>query len=482
MIKFYEYLRKFKLDNLIYVFSNTSRLMFNEEKFFDQLHFSNSIGSFNIDRGQITVTAWSLNDIVYHAVMSTNDYRGKSVTNSDFLNICNAFNEYSNQFTKEKYSNISNVQILYGLSQKQFWLQRKHQILAQMNRNIELLGYIPTQIASTIPIEKIIYNKLGISFIEFNKILFLLYARGSESIDFTNISVDTNLTTLDSCYTKENIERVINYLTVDYTTIQNSPLKENVSCTRPFIKTSTGKVYIINQFFLAKKVADGAYWLIRDYYKQINSNEFNIQFGEYFEKYLENVFKHYLNEKYFKRLKRSDKEKTADWVITTTNYVVIIEQKTSLASLTTKLEYPSEEQLDNYLEHFVKAFIQLDETEKRLYKSEQRTVIKVALHYETLYIKSLLRDRVLDLCNGKIYSHNNYFLVGISEIESLIHLLSLNEKEYENVLYDFINIQSNASLGEGKDLEHVLMKHNVLKYDYVFNVINHFDSFFSKEF
>jgi hypothetical protein len=478
--EFKRFLSKFRLEDLIFLCSETTREMFNKDEFYNNFPAYNTSGRYIIPVGNTIVSAWGLVDIVYYAINSTNDYRGRSPNINDLIHISNQYNVFSNLIAKEKIKDMTTVEILYGLSQKQFWFQKKDQLTEQFNRNIELLLYIPKKITTKISVDDIVYSELGLTAYELAKILALLFGRGTETVDFTSVKVDSTLTEYDKCFTCENIKRVINYYTTDYENVQSSPLKENIFLTKPFIRTKSGKVFSVNQFYLAKKFEDGVYWVIRDFYMKQKSNQFVNEFGTYFEIYFEDLLKHYLIEKYYSRLKDDGKDKTADWIITTANYIVIIEQKSSLASLNTKREYTEVKLLNSFLQKFTEAFLQLNDTEKKIFNGvANKEILKFALHYETLHVQSMLKDNILKMCEDKISNKDNYFLVSISEMEKLIYALSTSEEKYENILADFV-IRQNASPGQGRELTYSLEKFNFHKNDYLINVNNHFENLFNK--
>jgi hypothetical protein len=353
-------------------------------------------------------------------------------------------------------------------------------IINQINRNIELLKYIPREINSAIPIDEIIIEKVGVTFDEVVKILLLLFGRCSENIDFTILTVDNSLQKLDSCFTQDNIKKVVDFFTANYDDIRNSTLKENFFYTKPFIRTQTDRILAINHFIVSKKCADGVYWIIRNYYEEQSKQDFTNEFGKYFQKYFGDILQHYLKAGDFERLKEDKKEKMADWAIYTTNYIVILEQKSSLASLTTKREYPDKDSLERFFSNFVKAFLQLDNTERMIQEIiHGRKVVKIALHYEDVFLQSLIKEDILKNYNSELTNTNNFFIAGIDDLEKLINVLSNNEVEYEMILEDLI-LAENASPGEGRELEYILEKHEIHQNDYISNVKNHLESIFSQ--
>ncbi len=479
MNKLQSYLCQYRLDYLITMMSNISKELYNKDDFREYIGLYEDRGSFRFKVHTTLLTAWGVTDIIYHAIINGNDAKGRIPDKYDKGWIFDVYAGFTNSQAKLYVNERGKTDLFYGLSQKQFWYQRKLMIIEQINRNIELLKYIPTQINSPIPIEEIILEKVGVSLDAVIKILIMLYGRCSESIDFSKIIVDDSLLKLDDCFTLENIQRVVEYFTADYNTIKNSPLEENFFYTKPFIRTDSGKIIAVNHFIVSRKCADAVYWIIRNHFEDIRSQDFTNEFGRYFEKYFGDMLNHYLIPGMYERLQEDEREKMADWAIYTTNYVVIIEQKSSLASLTTKREYPQEDSLERFFNNFVKAFKQLDSTEKKIQdRIQEREVVKIALHYEDLYIQSLIKEDILSSKN-ELTNTKNFFFAGIADLEKLIYVLSNNEDEYESIIKDLI-LAENASPGEGRELEHMLEKHGIHQNNYITHVKNHLEVIFNQ--
>lgn len=480
MNKLQIYLSQYKLDSLISTISNISKDMFNEDKFWEYQPFYKDRGLYLLKVGNILKTSWGTTDIIYNAVMSGNDFEGREPKKDDIQNIFNEYSGHQNIEAIEKAKEIGKTELFYGLSQKQFWYQNRHMITEQVSRNIELLKYIPEQIHSQIPIEQIIYAKLGLSHLEFIKIILLLFGKSMEGIDFINLTVDKSLLKLDKCFTEDNILKVIDYFSTDYKTIKDSPLKENFLHTKPFIKTQLGRIIAIDPYIVSKKCADGIYWVVRKCYEEQQKQDFTNEFGKYFEKYFENLLQYYLDKKHFERLQEDEREKMADWVIFSRTYILLVEQKSSLASIITKTEYPDSKLLKRYFDNFVKAFHQLDKTEIRFEAKKQgRTIVKIALHYENLYTQSFIRENILLEHREELSNIENFFIIGISEMEKLVSVLSKDEQKYERIIQDLILAQV-APESEGRELEYILQKHNIQENDYIENVKNHLDSIFNE--
>src|SRR5699024_6938675 len=94
---------------------------------------------------------------------------------------------------------------------------------------------------------------------------------------------------------------------------------------------------------------DASYWIVRNYYGQIGSQDFTNAFGVFYEKYLQDIFEYYLDSSKFEKLQEDNKSAMCDWKIETDKYIILIEQKSAIASIFTKNIYPNISQVRSYL-------------------------------------------------------------------------------------------------------------------------------------
>lgn len=67
--------------------------------------------------------------------------------------------------------------------------------------------------------------------------------------------------------TKNNIERIIDYYSVTYEQVRKSPLGKQIFYSKPFVITQKKREKLAVSIYLVQMMlADGLYWLIRDYY------------------------------------------------------------------------------------------------------------------------------------------------------------------------------------------------------------------------
>ena len=246
------------------------------------------------------------------------------------------------------------TKMFIGLSQEQFWYQdiiNFKFVANNLLRQIKLLIDIPKEINSSIEPENIFHTEIGIKLKSFIKILLVLVNFGFKDIKLPCIQVNNDLIKIDEDLSADNFNQIIELYTGDYSYYWNSTVQHFSLFIKPIIRTKrTNELIISNIFLLIRKIYDGAFWILRDIFfnKQNGSREFTSEYGRYYEKYIENLLNFYLKKDQFERIEEVENNKRADWIIYTQEYILLIEQKSSLMSIMLKKEYPDLEQIDNY--------------------------------------------------------------------------------------------------------------------------------------
>lgn len=477
-------LKKYKLDNLLLLIGETSRKMLIQNSSLKKVPWIRFFGRIK-QAGTMLVTSWELTDISYYAICNSNDYKSKIATEQDLLFIINNYKKYDNDLSGQKLKEVDKEDtvlfITFGLSQKQFWYQNIKEVITQFNRNVELLQIIPRYLNSTIDADRILKEELGVNAEEFNQLLLILYGIGFQQTDISKININKSITEKVPACNVENMSKIIKLYSAKYNEFRDSELKENHIFTKPIVETDSKRMIIVDHYILARLLSDGLYWAIRNYYYVRKSQEFTNEFGRFFERYLEEIFKNYLDCKKFKRLEdKGKKRKIADWILETNSYVIIIEQKSAIASLKLKTIYPDVNGIKHYLEKLSEAFEQLNETEKTFkLASSSKKVIKFIVHYELLYVQEILMEKMLKQKNKEPNSEPNTFLVSISELEVLIYLLGSNEKTFNEIMDKKLKLEYESSLN-GRGFEMILKKHGLYNNDYLEKQKNHFNNMVNK--
>src|SRR5664280_1733829 len=339
--------------------------------------------------GNVTVTAWNLSDLAYLAIQESSDFQAIEPSVHDLVALCNLFLAWDEQRSREEFAELSNDEFLIkfavGFSQKQFWYQEIHRLRHEFNRQVELLEVIPAEIGSSAILNEACVAATGFDVRTFRTILFGVYAVAGTQTDIARItSDDGGANKLHPALTAKNVHIVANLYASDYTEVRKSPLAENHFYVKPVIQTSSNRLYALNTYFFAKKVADGPFWAIREHYRVAGSQAFVSAFGGYFEYYVEKLLRHCLHQDRFARVQKPRRGTYADWFLYTSKYRIIVELKSSLAALMIRRLYPDIQAIRNYLDKFQEGILQLDSTEQA-YPDPSRTTIKLLVHYETLY-------------------------------------------------------------------------------------------------
>lgn len=242
--------------------------------------------------------------------------------------------------------------------------------------------------------------------------------------------------------------------------IRNHPLRRQVLYTKPIIKMDN--YYIAtNPFLLLALFANSNYWVLRNKYYSIKSQNFVNAFGVYFEKYVEEILLNCLNENEYIKIPESNKEKRSDWKLNLQGFNFLVEQKSTLPVLGIKQNQPDIQAMKKHiLKAWGEAVEQLSETEK-YYKLK---FIKIILVYDE-YFKS---EALVELFKLRMDLHNdgNYWLLNIREFEILMMLYHDNKELFKAVINEKMESESTFSL-DGRELSFFLDKHNITHNDYL---------------
>lgn len=440
-------LKKYKLDDLLVLLAKKSQEMYKQGVAIEKVVWRHPIGGLVQKESQL-MPVWGLAELSYRAIKNSNDYRPRNPTLQDIYKFNNLLakvtDEAARRESKDRSPDESKIDIFLGLSQTQFWWQdlvRTKVIFYNFLRYYLLLKKMPKYFTEFTHPNKDLLDITGFEIKDFSKLLCAGYAWL-----YTN-SPEINLDRMDKSVTKEypiitpeNLLKCLEFFVGDYEYYRRKDHPYNPLFFKPIIKTQTNRLIISNAFIWVRKFYEGIYWIIRDKYLRSASRTFTAAFGHYYEKYIEELLKHYLTPEKFQRIKEKGK---ADWLIYTGKYLLIVEQKSSLMSVSLKTEYPSPAKLDEYLEIFKKACIQLKNTSDALRKS-QSTVIKLILHFERLHFKeSFLKKKLEELCKDYMDNLRKYYLVDTDEFEQLIQTLSENIDSFNKIVEAKINYEEN---------------------------------------
>jgi len=460
------YLRKYKLDEVLYQLAEVSQAMLREAKAIRQVKWNRRVGGL-AETKTLHMPAFALADIAYRAIKHSNDHRQKIPNYQDICWFSNLLAKATDVRAVEENQNRdiekSKRDIFLGLSQTQFWYQDivSHQKKLYYNflRYYLLLTEIANEFTLVNPDEDL-RAITGFGIEDFSKLLFAIYAwiRTENKPELTPgvMTIDRTLTDSNPILTQENILRCAEFFTGDYQYYRQTGYPNNPLFFKPIVRTQSGRLIIANAFVWCRKFYEGVYWLLRDKYFQEDSTDFTTAFGEYYEKYVEKMLDYYLEPGSFRRI---EEEGRADWLIYTDKYLIIVEQKSSLMSIALKKKYPSGEQFDEYLKILKKGCHQLNETENYI-DAEGRTKIKIILTFEKLYfIDAYVKPKIDELYSSEIASLERCYFADTEDFEQLIQVIPDDIDAFNKIIETKIEYENNPPApAEGRDLKDVISK------------------------
>ena len=234
----------------------------------------------------------------------------------------------------------------------------------------------------------------------------------------------------NSILTKKNLERVISYYSVTYEQVRNSSLRKQIFYNKPFVITQKTKETIAVSFYLVQMmIADGLYWLIRDYYHNNHwGTKFIIAFGEMFEDYFEELAGLYLPKNSWHKIPE-ERKKSADYYVEVDEAVFLFELKSGLLGLGAKQQVPDVGQIDIFYNRNIKeAYEQLKASEQE-YKGE-KPVIKVFLLYESMTNTQMIVGSLPEIFE----QDPRCYIMTIDDLEMLLATYKKDKSRFDDVV------------------------------------------------
>ncbi len=435
---------------------------------------------------------WDYIKLCYFSINVSSDYRDNKIDKEEYRKIVNEFKLNINKIDSYFWNfndiedNLKALAILYGHSQEEFWYQNLTKLIQTYNRNKFIfeniskkrneINNINKNSKNNIYIDEILYNEIGcdsyIFFCIIQALEFYVFKFATPIINMEDLKVilkEMNINIEDGI-----LNNFLNYYTCDYKEIRDSKLIYNILYIKPFIRTNTNKLILLDINVLFKILSEGEYWIIRNYFFKLKSQKFTNEFGEYFEIYVKDLLKSYLNESQYYRAdilnNSSDNKKISDWIISSKKYTIIIEQKSTIISKLAKHMYPNINILNQQVKfHATESYEQLNNTEKLL--NNVNKIIKFVLIYDDCECTTLLEECIFNL-RGRKKSDENTYIITIDAFEKLIYILGKNDNSFDDILDEMLEErEKNIPLGSRIDLELRLNKKNIIN-DFLVNKHN----------
>lgn len=477
------YVRKFKTCDLLEFFSKKSIISYQTDRkayTFEELpRYSRKtgvkLGSTYFSYGQ-----WELVQVCYYAIKYSNDFRGKTVEISDFYNLINENKIYDEIMEGaadlkddlklfEHLQCMSNVQFDFQTLNISSRFNRLYEIMININKNSD---YCQTKEVCYIDFEKVFRDITGIEILKFINIYFFLILLSStrKNTNIYDIIKDIKFDVERIGFSIRDILDVISFQSRDYEFYKKGD-NWNLLKFYPIVKTKVGENnYIISNIYsLLYSFPDAIYWIIRNYYKKIDSSDFTIYFGYCFECYLYQLYERYnINYEKLEEINTTG-IKTPDWKIETNNYIFIVEQKSSLFPINTRTTTKQERfyALESYINNnIIKAFRQLNAYSVN---NSKKSVIRICLTFEKIYVEENMKSIIERKMKFNSDIDLNWIL-NIDEFEILMQILGEDEERFNKIIQEKINLEKNKDKN-GRSFERLLKG---CEYGYV-NELNHFN-------
>lgn len=478
-------LRRYRLDGLLHLIGTRIRKQFDEMKPITEEMIEQRDGIL-VRRGRLTIAAWQLSDLAYLAILNSHDFAHRIPSEKDLLELMNLFHERDSRVSRTWIESLDDedkvLAFTIGFSQKQFWYQEPHRLRAEFNRQVQMLEVLSTQTAHDLGLNRICESVTGFDLRTFRKLVFALNAIGNRTTDLTHFTFDGTTEKIDQAITASNVYKVMEFYAADYQLIRDSPLGENTFFSYPIVRTATGRRIVVNQYLLARKIADGPYWILRNHFmflpNRADQESFVRHFGELFDLYFESLLEYYFTRDSFRRVPERADSRNADWILKYKEWTIVIELKSSLLPLPAKRNYPEPEEIRRFLPTLSTGVEQLDATACTIGDNDR--LLKILVHYEPLFVSDgVLRPLAVQMCSSKLASRTRIFFCDLEDIESLFQVMHDTPDLAQTILLEKLDLEHrDDGTAIGKEFHQVIERHEGQAINrFVYNEIDHYSAY-----
>jgi len=456
-------LRQFTLDELLKCINKESVQLLYEDNQDHHAMKEVRIPTINLTTRQrefkeALISAWDLIDLAYNAICTTNDYRGKYPDANEVYMLCLETRAIMERREESIHDKIRQTPIffffLWGFAGEQFKMQRISSIFKIAARELYIILDLAKRKACN-DYEAIILQETGVNWkVLISSLLLAWFAFLENDLEIMKSSIFW-----DKEFSENDFDRVIDRYTADYKEIRSSPLGRQIFYTKPYVRTQRGDILSINSYLNLCIYEHCILWIIREYYRKQNSGKFLNDFGALFESYFEELLERYVEKDQYTRILENKKDERADWVMSLLGYTFIIEQKSTIISLTAKQQETDFKNIEKFaIQTLIKALHQLRSTETSL---QNNKCIKVILLYEDYLIPEVL-NYVFDLPECDIINDQYYWIVTIDDMEKLLYLYKNDKDICKKIIEEKIQREENNAI-DGKRLQIMFSKYGVNK-------------------
>ena len=393
----------------------------------------------NPRKATVMATAWDLLEIEYLSVLNSNDFRHskKKVSLGQFINL---YRKYENNHSIAPVLKTTDSNGLFraimGMTAEQFQYQNMSWLFEKFNRDYYILCSAKFEHREEIDINAITKEVFGLSADDYIAVLVMIWglcAQQPEPICAFKKIIDLKDT---SVFSEQNVEKVIQYYSCTYKDLRESSIGKQLLYSKPFILTERSKTYIASSLFLvAMTIANGLYWLARDYYQKQKTQRFVNAFGLLFEDYIKDVASLYCNGDEWCVLSTSQK-KGADYYFDFGPLRMIVESKSSLLKLDVKQQVPNLSSADMFFSNTIeKSYVQLESSYSELNKNDGIPIIKVILLYD-----EFSNTAIIEKSMSEIFQKDPLcFVMTIREFEILLYLHCNDKTLFQAFIQEICN-------------------------------------------
>lgn len=410
--------------------------------------------SMKVRQQDVYITGWGLIDMAYHAIISSNDYRGKQVESEDELHTLvladKAFMEKEESKLLDQIGNDYEFFFyLWGFAGEQFKIQELSRIFDNAGRELYILLDIAPRIRS-IDIAAVIQQETGVSWEALCKSLFFAW------VGFSNEPTLESLKAIiqwNDELTEGMFNKVVARYSASYGEIQESLLKRQFLYTHPYIETQKDGVIGINSFLNLFLYEHAVLWAARDFYQRKKDQRLTSEFGRMFEEYFRELIYTYIDETDIYRIPEENTER-ADWRLTIGGHKFLVEQKSTIARLAAKQQNSDYKAIIDFSNKtLIKALNQLETTQK---EQGEGPYIKIVLLYDD-FINSNLIDEAFKMPECNVCDDGLYWLVNIETMERFLALSARDSVKCDEIIKEKMRLDAEHSV-EGRSLDYLLNK------------------------
>lgn len=394
------------------------------------------------------IQPWQFADLVYQSVVCSNDFRGidKLSYNMVLLILAqtNAFLDLKTKLVVSTLNKSLDITLyMYGFGGEQFKYQTKNIFYRNLIRELYILFDLGNRFKNDLDLESDIKAEIGVEWKDVILVLFGIYLNGLLE---PNVENALQYLQFDESKNKEEIfNRVVKYYSADYSEIRSSDLGRQIFYSKPYVITQKNEIVSVSLYLNQFIVEHALFWILRNLYSNKSKEEsrkFITQFGFLYEKYFEELCDAFSISKI--KIPECDRPR-ADWKLSLCGYTVLVEQKSSIISISIKQQDTNFEQYKREITNKLsKGLVQLEETEEAL---GLKDTIKILLCYDE-YLDSNILPALLNDESSPVKNDGRYFLANTMEIEMLLELSSTNPVLFKTIIEEMLR-RNKESTHEG---------------------------------